>query len=116
MTSDGITISFDLAAVLGSGRLRDLVERDARINGFELPTQVKAFLTECESVRRAVAAAAGTAETPSRYRVVEGVDVTTFAAATGRDPRSVRRSCQRGTLPAWRDDNGAWRIDPQELP
>lgn len=115
VTDEGITISFDLAAVLGSGRLRDLVERDARANGIVLPTQVVAFLSECESVRRAVEAAAGTACTAARYRVVEGVDVTTYAAATGRDPRSVRRSCQRGTLPAWRDDNGAWRIDPEEL-
>lgn len=115
VTDDGIVISFDLAAVLGSGRLRDLVERDARANGYVLPTKVVAFLSECESVRRAIDAAAGTAASADRYRVVEGVDVTTYAAATGRDPRSVRRSCQRGTLPAWRDDHGAWRIDPQEL-
>ena len=115
MTEEGITISFDLAAVLGSGRLRDLVERDARANGYALPTQVVAFLSECESVRRAVDAAAGTAGTADRYRPVESVSVTTYADLTGRDPRSVRRSCQRGTLPAWRDGRGAWRIDSEEM-
>lgn len=113
MTSEGVLVTFDVAAAL-AGPLRRLIEADARANGTRVPPFAAAVLDALDVARRAVEAA-GTADSAGRYRVVEGVDVTTFAAATGRDPRSVRRSCARGTLPAWRDDRGRWLIDPQEL-
>lgn len=119
LTEDGIVIAFDVAAILGTGRLRRLVEEDARRSGIVLPAQVVGFLTELEAVRRAVDAAGAPSVSPveaDRFPQVEGVSVTTFAAATGTTVQNVRQRCRRGTLDCWRNDRGAWRIDPKELP
>lgn len=115
MTSDGITITFDLAAVLGSGRLRALVERDARANGYALPTQLVAFLSECESVRRAVAATPVSSAEVDRFPPGDPVTVKQFAEHTGTTVQNVRQRCRRGTLDAWRDDRGRWLISGNEM-
>lgn len=100
VTDDGIVISFDLAAVLGSGRLRDLVERDARANGYALPTKVVAFLGECESVQDVIAVMRSLdvldvfASAP-RVRVSEGVAASNSLSATITVSRMVAFSAER---------------------
>lgn len=113
-TDDGVLVEWPLAAVL-SRRLRRLVTEDARRNATLIPREVLALLDEFDRARLAIEQVAGTADADrapgDRYRQVESVDVTTYATATGRSPRSVRRSCERKTLPAWKDERGEWRIE-----
>lgn len=109
VTPDGLVLSFDLAAVLGSGRLRHLIEADARTSGYQLPAEVVVLLDRLEDTRRAVAAARNPPSV-DELRPVEDATVKQAAARLGCSEANVRARLKRGSLPGWHDGR-RWHVE-----
>lgn len=113
VTADGVLVPWSTAAVLGSGRLRRLVEDDARRQGYRVPEDVWVVLADLEAARRALEATHrndGCGTAVERLRPVESVSVAEAARRLGCSAQNIRKRLARGTLEGWHDGR-RWHVE-----
>jgi excisionase family DNA binding protein len=119
VVDDGIQLGWPMVDLLGHGRLRRVIERDLRNVGGSMPAVLVHLLDTLDAASRSVVSDAlrCCVEPPSEYermRQLESISVSDAAELLGIGHEAVRMRIRRGSLHAWQDDAGRWRI-PLEL-
>ncbi len=119
VVDDGVLLGWRMVDLLGHERLRRIIERDLRSAGGSMPAVVAHLLDTLDAASRSVVSDAGSCcvERSSSYddvRQLESLSVAEAAELLGIGHEAVRMRIRRGSLQAWQDDAGRWRI-PLEL-